>query len=130
MVQLIFNSCAYLHCKMGHIVSTRDVPLLRYGTCTLRPGCTCTLVPPTLAGTFMYPTMIKMSLDHCKYHIFVLRIIFFFLFGGGISLLKRLKYVYCSDTFGVVRNTCKKVRVKAEDPMCKLIKFRFSFPAH
>lgn len=52
----------------------------------------------------MYPTMIKMSLDHCKYHIFVLRIIFFFLFGGGgISLLKRLKYVYCSDTFGVVR---------------------------
>lgn len=71
----------------------------------------------------MYPTMIKMSLDHCKYHIFVLRIIFFFFFGGGDFSVKNLKYFYCSDTFGVVRTTCKKVRVKVEDPMCKLIKF-------
>lgn len=36
----------------------------------------------------MYPTMIRMSLDHCKYHIFVLRIIFSLLFFGDFSVKK------------------------------------------
>lgn len=100
----------YLHCIMGHMLATRDVPVLRYGNCTLRPGYTCTLVPLTLVGTFM----IKMSFDHCSFLIFVLRIIFFFLFFFGDFSVKMgeillLQYIHIYFfTYWVVKTTWKK----------------------
>ena len=92
---------------MGHMLATRDVPVLRYGNCTLRPGYTCTLVPLTLVGTFM----IKMSFDHCSFLIFVLRIIFFFLFFFGDFSVKMgeillLQYIHIYFfTYWVVKTT-------------------------
>ena len=74
--------------------------------------------------------MIKMSFDHCSFLIFVLRIIFFFLFFFGDFSVKMgeillLQYIHIYFfTYWVVKTT------KVEDPMCKLIHFRFSFPAN